>query len=65
MLDKYTIIELDRTRSVYNWLQYFKPKELETEFKENGFNVEEFFSDVAGSQYDLKASEFAVIAKSI
>ena len=61
-LDKYTIIELDRTRTVYNWLQYFTPEDLEREFTEAGFSVEEFYSDVAGTPYDRKSSEFAVIA---
>ena len=35
-LDKYTIIELDRTRKVYNWLQYFSPEDLEREFADVG-----------------------------
>ena len=61
-LDKYTIIELDRTRTVYNWLQYFTPEDLEREFTEAGFSVEEFYSDVAGTPYDRKSIEFAVIA---
>jgi SAM-dependent methyltransferase len=61
-LDKYTIIELDRTREVYNWLQYFAPKDLEREFIEAGFSVKGLFSDVAGTPYDRKSREFAVIA---
>ena len=61
-LDKYTIIELDRTRKVYNWLQYFSPEDLEREFIETGFSVKELYSDVAGTPYDRKSSEFAVIA---
>ena len=63
VLDKYTIIELDGTRTVYNWLQYFTPEALEVEFKENGFNVDGLHSNVAGSPYDPKACEFAAIAK--
>jgi len=61
-LDKYTIIELDRNRKVYNWLQYFAPEDLEREFIEAGFSVKGFYSDVAGTPYDRKLSEFAVIA---
>jgi SAM-dependent methyltransferase len=61
-LDKYTIIELDRTREVYNWLQYFAPKDLEREIIEAGFSVKGLFSDVAGTPYDRKSREFAVIA---
>ena len=65
VLDKYTILDSERTRTVYNWLQYFIPEELEAEFKENGFHVEGLYSDVAGSPYDPKTNEFAAIAKRI
>lgn len=61
-LDKYTVIELDRTRTVYNWLQYFAPEDLEREFIEAGFSVKGLYSDVAGTPYDRESSEFAVIA---
>ena len=62
MLDKYTIIEFERTRQVYNWLQYFAPEDLDREFREAGFSVKGFYSDVAGSPYDRKSIEFTVIA---
>ena len=62
-LDKYTIIEANRTRVVYNWLQYFSPEGLEGEFAECGFKVNERYSDVAGSPFDQKADEFAVVAR--
>lgn len=62
ILDKYTIIESERTRQVYNWLQYFAPEDLEIEFGEAGFFVKELYSDVAGTPYDQKSKEFAVIA---
>jgi len=61
-LDKYTIVELDRTRTVYNWLQYFSPEDIEREFKSSGFSVKRLYSDVAGTPYDHKTDEFAVIA---
>jgi 2-polyprenyl-3-methyl-5-hydroxy-6-metoxy-1,4-benzoquinol methylase len=62
VLDKYTIIESERTRQVYNWLQYFAPEDLESEFVEAGFFVKGIYSDVAGNHYNEKSSEFAVIA---
>jgi len=62
VLDKYTIIEPECTRQVYNWLQYFAPEDLEREFEEASFSVKGFYSDVAGTPYDRKSSEFAVIA---
>ena len=62
-LDKYTIIEESRTRTVYNWLQHFSKDSLQGEFEENGFKVEDFYSDVAGSSFDPETSEIAVVAK--
>jgi len=63
VLDKYTLIEADRTRTVYNWLQYFSPETLEDEFVTCGFKIENFYSDVAGAPFDSKNDEFAVVAK--
>lgn len=65
VLDKYTLIEADRTRVVYNWLQYFSPEELEREFAACGFTKKERYSDVAGSPFDQKADEFAMVAQKI
>jgi len=62
VLDKYTIVESARTRTVYNWLQYFSPEELRMEFLEAGLSIEEIHEDVAGAPYDPQADEFAVIA---
>jgi SAM-dependent methyltransferase len=61
-LDKYTIIEPQRVRTVYNWLQYFAPENLEKELRDARFSFEGLCSDVAGTPYDRKSSEFAVIA---
>ncbi len=63
MLDKYTIIESDRTRTFYNWLQYFSPATLEREFVECGFVIEDIYADVAGSPYCPDSAEFAVVAR--
>jgi SAM-dependent methyltransferase len=61
-LEKYTIIESERIRTVYNWLQYFALADLEREFFEAGFSVMEFYSDVAGTPYDRNSTEFAAVA---
>ena len=63
VLDKYSIIEAGRTRTVYNWLQYFSPEALKREFEECGFAIEDFYSDVAGSPFSSESKEFAVVAK--
>jgi hypothetical protein len=64
-LDKYTIIEESRTRTVYNWLQYFSPEALEKEFVECGFTIEKLYSDVTGSPFDPETSEIAIVAKKL
>ncbi len=63
VLDKYTIIEKERDRVVYNWLQYFSPGSLKKEFEENGLKIVETFSDVAGSAFRSDAMEMAVVAR--
>ena len=63
ILDKYTIIEQSRTRVIYNWLQYFNRDSLQEEFEQNGFRIEEFYSDVAGTPFSQESSEIAVVAK--
>jgi 2-polyprenyl-3-methyl-5-hydroxy-6-metoxy-1,4-benzoquinol methylase len=62
VLDKYTLIEDSRTRTVYNWLQHFSPKMLEEEFSACGFTVEKIYSDVAGTAFDSASTEFAIVA---
>jgi SAM-dependent methyltransferase len=63
VLDKYTIAEAERTRTIYNWLQYFSPESLENEFAESGFAIEKFFADVASSPFDPESDEFAVVVR--
>ena len=43
-LDKYTIIEENRTRVYYNWLQHFNRESLKKEFEKGGFTIEDFYS---------------------
>jgi 2-polyprenyl-3-methyl-5-hydroxy-6-metoxy-1,4-benzoquinol methylase len=63
VLDKYTIVEMDRTREVYNWLQYLRPEDLYRELEAAGFSIEETLADVAGAPFDAKSDEIAVIAR--
>jgi SAM-dependent methyltransferase len=65
VLDKYTLIEAARTRTVYNWLQYFSSEDLEREFEKAGFAIEKLYSDVAGTTYDSQSDEMAIVAKKI
>jgi hypothetical protein len=63
VLDKYTIVEEARTRTIYNWLQYFSPEALEHELNGCGLDVEKCYADVAGSTYNPEHTEFAVLAR--
>jgi cyclopropane fatty-acyl-phospholipid synthase-like methyltransferase len=63
VLDKYTIVEEARTRTIYNWLQCFSPEALEQELNGCGLDIEERYADVAGSTYKSEHTEFAVVAR--
>jgi SAM-dependent methyltransferase len=62
VLDKYTIVEPERTRTIYNWFQCFSRESIKREFEECGFGIEGFYSDVAGSTFEPESKEFAVTA---
>lgn len=64
LLDKYTIVERNRTRQVFNWLQCFEPSEVKSEFDSCGLQVVDLLGDVAGKVYDPDANEFAIVARS-
>ena len=63
ILDKYTIIEKSRKRTVYNWLQCYSKDSLRNEFEENGFKAEELYSDVASKPFTSESTEIAIVAK--
>ncbi|MBN2428664.1 MAG: class I SAM-dependent methyltransferase [Deltaproteobacteria bacterium] len=65
ILDKYTIVEENRTWEVYNWLQYYSRQALAGELAANGFQVVEYYSDVAGKPFHEDADEIAVVAQKI
>jgi len=62
-LDKYTIIKQNTINVIYNWLQYYSKDTITNEFEENGFKVEEIYSDVAGRPFDPKSDDMAIVAK--
>lgn len=63
ILDKYTIVEAERTRTIYNWLQCFSPQSLRSEFEAAGFTQQTLYADVAGTPFDKDASEFAIVGQ--
>ena len=62
-LDKYTIVEEARTRTIYNWLQYFSPEALEHELSGCGLEIEKRYADVTGAPYNPEHTEFALVAR--
>lgn len=61
-LDRYLIVEPDRTRVVHNWLAHLTVDEARAEFAAAGFAVVEVLGDVAGAPFDPAAPEYALLA---
>ncbi|MBU1948524.1 MAG: hypothetical protein KJ970_17310 [Candidatus Eisenbacteria bacterium] len=62
-MDKYTIVERDGIRRIYNWLQCFTLQSIKSECAACGLQVVGYWGDVAGATYDLNATEFAIALK--
>jgi SAM-dependent methyltransferase len=62
-LDKYTIVERRGVRYFYNWLQHYGVDELTAELRENGFAVQEVYSNVAGDPHEAESPVLAVVAQ--
>jgi len=63
VLEKYLIVEADRTAEFFNWFQHFDPPSLGAELATGGLVIDERLGDVAGATYDPDGDEFAVIAR--
>lgn len=61
VLDKYTLVEPDRTWEVYNWLQYFSLESLRVEAEAGGFGLAAHYADVAGGTFGPDSNELAVV----
>jgi SAM-dependent methyltransferase len=62
-LDKHTIVEADRTRRIYNWVQYFSPASLREELEKAGLVIDSLLADVTGRPYDPESEIFAVAVR--
>jgi len=62
-LDRYAVIEADRYREIFNWIQCFDRKGLEAELGIAGWAVEQHYGDVAGGPWNPDADFFAVVAR--
>lgn len=65
ILGKHTIVEEIRSREIFNWLQCFHLESIKAELNNNGFAIEERFSNIAGDGYSEDSTEIAVIAKRV
>ncbi|WP_108651761.1 SAM-dependent methyltransferase [Dongshaea marina] len=65
VLNQHTIIEPQRTRTIYNWLKCYSFETLRKEFAEHGLQIESHFANVAGDPYAEEATEIAVIARKV
>jgi SAM-dependent methyltransferase len=63
LLTRYVIVEGDRTRSIYNWIQLFSPESLTSELAGAGLDVESVMGDVTGRPFDPGSPQFAVVAR--
>lgn len=60
-LDKYTILEKDRTIDIFNWLKCFTISELGNELKANGLEIVKVYSDVRGMPFSIESDTMAVV----
>lgn len=61
-LDKYDIFEAHRSRTIYNWLQFYDARTLETELRGHGYEIAALTADLTGTPFDPDGPEFAVIS---
>ena len=62
-LDRYRIVEPDRTRDVYNWFQFFTPDGIAAELAAAGFELVDTVDVLTGEPWTAAPREFAVIAR--
>lgn len=64
-LNKFTIVEKNRTRQIFNWLQHYDRESIANEFAESGLRIEKVLGNVAGDVFNADWDEFAVIARAM
>lgn len=62
-LEKHVIVEAERTRTLYDWVQHFSPESLGKELAGSELEIASLLGDVAGRPFDPEAREFAVVAR--
>jgi SAM-dependent methyltransferase len=65
ILNKFTIVEKNRIRESYNWLQCHSLESLERELRSCGLEIDAYYTNVAGDDYRDDSSEIAVVVRSL
>lgn len=63
LLDQYAVIEPDRIRTYYNWLQCFSLETIRLELQQAGFRIKESFGNVAGDALTEDSTEIALVVQ--
>jgi len=63
VLEKYLIIERDRSTDYFNWFQHYDVDSLRAEVGAAGLVVDEVYGDVAGEPFEASLPEFAVVVR--
>jgi SAM-dependent methyltransferase len=63
VLERYDIVEPDRTWTLFDWAQHFDPPALSQELTAAGFRVEAVLGDVAGAPCEPTGETIAVVAR--
>ncbi|MFE5336876.1 SAM-dependent methyltransferase [Isoptericola sp. NPDC056573] len=61
-LDRYDVVEAERTRTFCNWVRYFDPEELTSELSAAGLRTVDVLGDLSGAPFDPDGPQFAVVA---
>lgn len=61
-LDRYVVVEPERSRTVHAWLAHLTVAEAREELATAGFRVVDVLGDVAGAPFDPAAPEYALLA---
>ena len=64
-LERYLIVEPNRTRDIYNWKQYFMPQEIAAELTAAGLEPAEIFDLSTGGHWIEKSTPFGVLARKL
>ena len=63
VLNKHSIFEKARTRTIFNWLQCYSLESIKNEFQESGLRIVENYADVSGAPYDPDLIQMAIVAE--